>query len=84
MDIDYWNMVDSDMPWQLSEGLCMGGLGGPAAGLKPVVRHIDKQAISSHPFYRKSQLVRDPFRCFHRNDGTSMSALLASVHTKQT
>ena len=67
-EVNYWNMVDSDMPWQLSEGLCMGQM-GPTAGLRPVVRHIDKQAISQHPFYKKSQLVRNPFRCFHRSDG---------------
>ncbi len=66
--VNYWNMVDSDMPWQLSEGLCMGGM-GPTSGLKPVVRHIDRQAISQHPFYRTSQLVRNPLRCFHRSDG---------------
>lgn len=66
--LNYWNMVDSDMPWQLSEGLCMGGM-GPTAGLKPVVRHIDKQIISQHPFYKTSQLVRNPLRCFHRSDG---------------
>ena len=71
-DVNYWNLVDSDMPWQLSEGLCMGGM-GPTSGLKPVVRHIDKQAISRHPFYKKSQLVRNPFRCFHRSDGFLLS-----------
>ena len=67
-EVNYWNMVDSDMPWQLSEGLCMGSM-GPTVGLRPVVRHIDRQAISQHPFYKKSQLVRNPFRCFHRSDG---------------
>ena len=68
MEVNYWNMADSDMPWQLSEGLCMAAM-GPCSGLKPVVRHIDRQAISQHPFYKKSQLVRNPFRCFHRSDG---------------
>lgn len=66
----YWNLVDSDMPWQLTEGLAMGSQ-GPVEGLKPIGRHIDKQALSSHPFYRNSQLVRNPFRCFHRSNGTS-------------
>ena len=68
MQVDYWSLLDSDMPWQLSEGLCMGGM-GPMSGLKPVARHIDKQIISQHPFYKESQLVRNPFRCFHRSDG---------------
>ena len=26
---NYWNMAASDMPWQLSEGVAMGGFGGP-------------------------------------------------------
>lgn len=75
----YWNLVDSDMPWQLSEGLAMGSH-GPVEGLKPIGRHIDKQALSSHPFYSNSQLVRNPFRCFHRSDGTyerSIDTILA-------
>lgn len=68
MDATYWNLVDSDMPWQLTEGIAMGNQ-GPVEGLRPIGRHIDKQALSSHPFFEKSQLVRNPFRCFHRSDG---------------
>ena len=69
MKAHYWNMAASDMPWQLSEGIAMGGFGGPTEGLKPVGRHIEKQTLASHPFFRKAQLVRDPFRTFHRGDG---------------
>ena len=65
---DYWNLVASDMPWQLTERISMG-FWGPMEGLKPIGRHIDKQALSSHPFFEESQLVRNPFRCFHRSDG---------------
>ena len=65
---NFWNLVASDMPWQLTEGLSMGSQ-GPMEGLKPIARHIDKQSISSHPFYKDSHLVRNPFRCFHRSDG---------------
>lgn len=68
MDPTFWNLVDSDMPWQLSEGLAMGSL-GPRDGLRPVSRHVDKQTISSYPFYKDAQLVRNPFRTFHRGDG---------------
>ena len=64
----FWNLVCSDMPWQFSEGLAMGSF-GPKDGLKPVARHVDKQALSLHPFYKNAQLVRDPFRVFHRGDG---------------
>lgn len=65
---NYWNMVASDMPWQLTEGLSLGNQ-NPVEGLKPVGRHIDKQTLSSHPFFSKSHIVRNPFRCFHRSDG---------------
>ena len=67
-DLNYWTLTASDMPWQLTEGLTMAGY-GPTEGLKPIGRHIDKQALSSHPFYRNTQLVRNPFRTFHRSDG---------------
>lgn len=64
----YWNMAASDMPWQLSEGIAMGGQ-GPTEGLKPIGRHSEKQTLSQHPFFAKAQLVRNPFRTFHRGDG---------------
>ncbi len=64
----YWNMTASDMPWQLSEGITLGSQ-GPTEGLKPVGRHIEKQSLSTHPFFTKAQLVRNPFRTFHRGDG---------------
>lgn len=72
MDPHFWNLVDSDMPWQLSEGLAMGSQ-GPRDGLRPIGRHIEKQALSYHPFYREAQLVRNPFRTFHRSDGFLLS-----------
>lgn len=68
----FWNLIDSDMPWQLSEGLAMGAM-GPRDGLRPILRHVDKQIFSSHPFYNNAQLVRSPFRTFHRADGFLLS-----------
>ena len=68
----YWNLVSSDMPWQLSEGLSMGAL-GPMDGLKPVGRNVEKQTLSMFPFYENAHLVRDPFRTFHRSDGFLLS-----------
>lgn len=68
MEPTFWNLVDSDMPWQLTEGLAMGAQ-GPRDGLQPIARHVDKQVLSSHPFYKDAQLVRNPFRTFHRSDG---------------
>ena len=69
LDPDYWTMVASDMPWQLSEGLAMGTGGSPKDGFRQINRHIDKQILSSHPFYKDALLVRNPFRTFHRSDG---------------
>ena len=72
LEPSFWNLVDSDMPWQLSEGLAMGSM-GPRDGLQPILRHVDKQVLSSHPFYNNAQLVRSPFRTFHRSDGFLLS-----------
>ena len=72
MKPSFWNLVDSDMPWQLSEGLAMGSM-GPRDGLQPILRHVDRQILSSHPFYKNAQLVRNPFRTFHRSDGFLLS-----------
>ena len=68
IEASYWNLTASDMPWQLTEGMTMSGY-GPTEGLKPISRHIDRQALSAHPFFDKAQLVRNPFRTFHRADG---------------
>ena len=45
------------------------GIQGPRDGLRPLTRHVDRQTLSFHPFYRNAQLVRNPFRTFHRSDG---------------
>ena len=66
---DFWTLVASDMPWQLSEGLAMGTGGSPKDGFRQINRQIDKQILSLHPFYKDAQLVRNPFRTFHRSDG---------------
>ncbi|KAL8710215.1 MAG: hypothetical protein Q9220_005146 [cf. Caloplaca sp. 1 TL-2023] len=64
----YWNLVASDMPWKLDEGLTMG-VRGPTEGLQPISREIGRQALTAHPFYGDCHLVRNVFRCFHRSDG---------------
>lgn len=64
----FWNLSASDMPWQLTEGIAMGAQ-GPFDGLRPISRNVEKQTLSMHPFYSKAQLVRNPFRTFHRGDG---------------
>jgi len=49
--VSYWNLVKSDMPWQLSEGISLDDHVGPDMGDKPTGRNIDKQALSKHPFF---------------------------------
>ncbi|KAI9774155.1 MAG: hypothetical protein M1840_005248 [Geoglossum simile] len=65
---DYWNLAGIDMPWQLSEGISTDNP-RPRDNLSPISRNINRQVLSKHSFYKNAQLVRNPFRCFHRPDG---------------
>ena len=67
---DFWTACNSDVSWQMSEGLIRSNY-GPLDGLNPTLWQSDKQALHKHRFFGSSQLVRDPFRCFHRDDGRS-------------
>ncbi|KAL8784323.1 MAG: hypothetical protein Q9213_004032 [Squamulea squamosa] len=64
----YWAACNSDVPWQITEGLSMPNY-GPLEGLQPKLWQSDKQALHKHRFFGSAQLVRDLFRCFHRGDG---------------
>ncbi|KAL8887912.1 MAG: hypothetical protein Q9192_006256 [Flavoplaca navasiana] len=68
MPANFWNLVNSDMPWQLTEGLAMG-IRGVTEGLQPISRQIGQQTLCTHPFYKDCHMVRNVFRCFHRSDG---------------
>ncbi|KAL8827563.1 MAG: hypothetical protein Q9170_006968 [Blastenia crenularia] len=65
---DYWTACTSDIPWQISESLS-APVYGPLDGLHPTLWQSDKQALHKHNFFGSAQVVRDPFRCFHRGDG---------------
>lgn len=65
---DYWTASTSDIPWQITEGPLMPNY-GPLDGLQRTLWQSDKQALHKHSFFESAQLVRDPFRCFHRGDG---------------
>ncbi|KAL9020061.1 MAG: hypothetical protein Q9185_002675 [Variospora sp. 1 TL-2023] len=65
---DHWAASTSDVPWQITEGLLMPNY-GPLDGLQPTLWQSDKQALHRHRFFGSAQLVRDAFRCFHRDDG---------------
>ncbi|KAI9844689.1 MAG: hypothetical protein M1837_005431 [Sclerophora amabilis] len=70
IDMSYWNIEQSDMPWQLSEGIVLGG-DGPQDGLKAADRTYAPQMFSQHPFYKqaRARLVKTQIRTFHRDDG---------------
>lgn len=65
---DYWTVSNSDVPWQMTEGL-LAADSGPLEGLCPTLWQSDRQALHKHRFFGSAQLVRDLFRCFHRGDG---------------
>ena len=67
---DYWTACCSDVPCQLTEGVARAGY-GPLEGLNATLWQSDKQALHKHSFFGSAQVVRDPFRCFHRGDGKS-------------
>ena len=67
---DYWMACCSDVPCQLAEGVDRVGY-GPLEGLNATLWQSDKQALHKHRFFGAAQVVRDPFRCFHRGDGKS-------------
>ena len=66
---NFWTACNSDVPRQLTEGAARAGY-DPLDGLNPTLWQSDKQALHKHRFFGSVQVVRDPFRCFHRGDGT--------------
>ncbi|OAX85293.1 hypothetical protein ACJ72_00323 [Emergomyces africanus] len=67
-DLTFWELVASDMPWQISDGLPICA-SGPLGRIKPVMNSYDFRILSSHPAFLDAQLVRNEFRFFHRSDG---------------
>jgi hypothetical protein len=66
--LDYWNMVYGDLQHQLSSG---PSLHQNSLKLSPASLDVDRQAISTTQLYTDAQIIRYPFRTFHRADGTS-------------
>ena len=64
----FWNDVQSDLPWQLDEGIRsnFSKIEVTKGSLAP---EIGQQMLSRHPLYSNAVLVRDYFRCFPRDDG---------------
>lgn len=72
--VTYWNTVKSDLPWLSSDGLL--NMKSPRASGREINLRVKKQTLQEHEFYKDAYLARDPFRCFHRDDG-GCSAMLS-------
>lgn len=64
----FWELVASDAQRQLSSG---SSIDEYYVSEKLNLRQLDKQTLSNVTFYNTAQIVRFPFRCFHRSDGLS-------------
>jgi hypothetical protein len=69
MESDYWTDVQADIPYQITEVNALEYPSGPLDGPCPLSSSIVEQTLWDHPFYKNAQLVRNPYRCFHRSDG---------------
>lgn len=65
-DLDYWELVTPDFQRQLSSGQ---GVHVDPLVSQLAVLNVEEQGISKLNFYKRAQIVRYPFRCFHRSDG---------------
>jgi hypothetical protein len=80
-DLSFCEMVDSDIPWLISEGSHMG-MSGPLTSGRNFELEMREQALSSHPNFKDALVARNSFRCFHREDGKSpLSVVLLSLTT---
>ena len=68
-ELNFWNLVSSDLPTQLSEGIALGD-DGPIDVIGGRDLRLDHSALCIHPQFKNALLVRGPFRSFHRSDGT--------------
>ncbi|KAG9236267.1 hypothetical protein BJ875DRAFT_372475 [Amylocarpus encephaloides] len=64
----YWETVESDIPWELSQGTAID-MSGPGRAHRTIDMNREVQALTKDPFFKDAQLSRVPFRCFHRADG---------------
>ena len=68
--LGYWDTVVTDIPYQMSDGVALPAFGPVRAGsLGKERRKLDPTALTKHDHFRKSQLVRNVFRTWHRSDG---------------
>ena len=66
--LTYWDMVYGDLQHQLSSG---PSLHDNSLKIISASFNVSVQTISGTQLYKDAQIVRYPFRTFHRTDGTS-------------
>ncbi|KAE8864905.1 hypothetical protein PTNB73_05793 [Pyrenophora teres f. teres] len=66
--VNFWELAESDLPWQLSEG-SQFNMNGPSEGIRTTRLEQVSQSLTRHPQYKDAYLARNPLRCFHRDDG---------------
>jgi hypothetical protein len=76
--VGFWELAKADLPWQIAEGSHLN-MNGPSEGIRSTELVKSTQSLPRHPFFKDVYLARNPFRCFHRNDGTSLTCLHSSV-----
>lgn len=64
----FWNMVRTDLPWQLNEG-ANASIDDTDILTNPPALSISAQMLARHPKYKGGVLVKSPLRCLHRTDG---------------
>jgi hypothetical protein len=69
LETDFWADARADIPYQLTEVNAIEYPSGPLDGPCPLSSSILQQTLWDNPVYKNAQLVRNPFRCFHRSDG---------------
>ncbi|KAH5379501.1 hypothetical protein HBI49_018820 [Parastagonospora nodorum] len=66
--VNFWDLAEADLPWQLSEG-SQFNMNGPSEGVRTTKLEQVTQSLTRHPHFQEAYLARNPLRCFHRDDG---------------
>lgn len=77
--VNFWDLAEADLPWQLSDG-SQFSMNGPSEGIRTTRLEQVAQSLTRHPQYKDAYLARNPLRCFHRDDGN----LSRSYHHSKT
>jgi hypothetical protein len=70
--VDFWELAKADLPWQIAEGGHIN-MNGPSEGIRTTMLEMPTQSLTRHVFFKDAHVARNPFRCFHRDDGMSVS-----------